>query len=139
MKALTISSSTASKASPLQSGVWRRSQKGSTWIRFPASRVSEARSSLPLKSRMLTLATPVNSFSPGPCVIRIRVFWVPTNFLFSSNRNASGINSSGQSIMILILFRRVHYHLIILLDVIWSFLPITLKATSSPSLQSLLL
>jgi hypothetical protein len=41
-------------------------QKGSTWIRFPASRVSDARSSLPLRSRMLTLATPVNSFSPGP-------------------------------------------------------------------------
>ena len=58
-------------------------------MRFPASFVSDERSSFPVRSRTLTFARPVNSFSPGPWVMRIRVFWVPTNFLFSSNRSAT--------------------------------------------------
>ena len=44
----------------------KRCQNGSTWIRFPSRRTSDVPTSLSCKSRVLTLATPVNSLSPGP-------------------------------------------------------------------------
>ena len=65
-----------------------QSQNGSTWMRFPSRRVSDVPTSLSCKSSVLTLATPVNSLSPGPGTMCIRVLVLPIHFLFSSNRNA---------------------------------------------------
>jgi hypothetical protein len=56
-------------------------QNGSTWIRLPSSRTSDVPISLSCKSRVLTLATPVNSLSPGPGIMCIRVMVLPIHFL----------------------------------------------------------
>lgn len=57
-------------------------QNGSTWIRLPSRRTSDVPTSLSCKSRVLTLATPVNSLSPGPGIMCIRVLVLPIQVLF---------------------------------------------------------
>jgi hypothetical protein len=58
-----------------------RYQNGSTWMRFPSRRTSDAATSLSCRSRVLTLAAPVNSLSPGPAETCIRVTVLPIHFL----------------------------------------------------------
>jgi hypothetical protein len=56
-------------------------QNGTTWIRLPSRRTSDVPTSLSCKSRVLTLAMPVNSLSPGPGIMCIRVMVLPIHFL----------------------------------------------------------